>query len=196
MSKSLHVRFSFNKINISHKSINQLRKFIKYSQKRRRHQWSVSYKFHLTEVVLHQFAEEDRHKLGVRGQILSTEQLQTNVNNYQTSLCVIGGFLRGKVALKPMGQDNKEWSASKVDEYSFSPQTHVCSKRAAISLNCPFWPLQTETTWDMSNLKEICSGLPLDPLPPHQGRDPNLPHAPVRTPNLTAQEERVSRNTH
>uniref|UniRef100_A0A669D900 Urocanate hydratase 1 n=1 Tax=Oreochromis niloticus TaxID=8128 RepID=A0A669D900_ORENI len=44
----------------------------------------------------------------------------------------------------------------------------------------------------MSSLKEICSGLPLDPLPPNQGRDPNVPHAPIRTPNLTAEEERLA----
>ncbi|XP_069563760.1 urocanate hydratase [Brachyistius frenatus] len=44
----------------------------------------------------------------------------------------------------------------------------------------------------MSSLKEICSGLPLDPLPPNRGRDPNVPHAPVRTPNLTAEEERLA----
>lgn len=43
----------------------------------------------------------------------------------------------------------------------------------------------------MSNLKEICAGLPLDPLPQNRGRDPRVPHAPVRTPNLTAAEERV-----
>ncbi|XP_057702389.1 urocanate hydratase isoform X2 [Corythoichthys intestinalis] len=44
----------------------------------------------------------------------------------------------------------------------------------------------------MANLKEICSGLPLDPLPPNRGRDPNVPHAPIRTPNLTVQEERLA----
>ncbi len=43
----------------------------------------------------------------------------------------------------------------------------------------------------MSSLKEICAGLPLDPLPPNRGRDPSIPHAPVRTPNLTPAEERV-----
>ncbi|NP_001128601.1 urocanate hydratase [Danio rerio] len=44
----------------------------------------------------------------------------------------------------------------------------------------------------MSSLKEICAGLPLDPLPPNRGRDPSVPHAPVRTPNLTPAEERVA----
>uniref|UniRef100_A0AAR2LFW2 urocanate hydratase n=1 Tax=Pygocentrus nattereri TaxID=42514 RepID=A0AAR2LFW2_PYGNA len=39
---------------------------------------------------------------------------------------------------------------------------------------------------------ELCGGLPLNPLPPNRGRDPNVPHAPVRTPNLTAEEERLS----
>uniref|UniRef100_A0A3Q3T3N2 Urocanate hydratase 1 n=1 Tax=Mastacembelus armatus TaxID=205130 RepID=A0A3Q3T3N2_9TELE len=44
----------------------------------------------------------------------------------------------------------------------------------------------------MATVKEICSGLPLDPLPPNRGRDPSVPHAPVRTPNLTAEEERLA----
>ncbi|XP_057194462.1 urocanate hydratase [Triplophysa rosa] len=44
----------------------------------------------------------------------------------------------------------------------------------------------------MSSLKEICAGLPLDPLPQNRGRDPSVPHAPVRTPNLTAAEERLA----
>uniref|UniRef100_A0A8C5H7S3 urocanate hydratase n=1 Tax=Gouania willdenowi TaxID=441366 RepID=A0A8C5H7S3_GOUWI len=44
----------------------------------------------------------------------------------------------------------------------------------------------------MSNLKEICSGLPLNPLPLNRGRDPNVPHAPTRNPNLTAAEERLA----
>uniref|UniRef100_A0A672YZY7 Urocanate hydratase n=1 Tax=Sphaeramia orbicularis TaxID=375764 RepID=A0A672YZY7_9TELE len=44
----------------------------------------------------------------------------------------------------------------------------------------------------MSTLKEICSGLPLDPLPPNRGQDPSVPHAPIRTPNLTAEDERLA----
>ncbi|XP_077054436.1 urocanate hydratase [Siphateles boraxobius] len=44
----------------------------------------------------------------------------------------------------------------------------------------------------MSSLKEICAGLPLNPIPPNRGRDPNVPHAPVRTPNLTPAEERLA----
>lgn len=44
---------------------------------------------------------------------------------------------------------------------------------------------------DMSSLKEICSGLPLHPMPENRGRKREIPHAPVRTPNLTAQEEKV-----
>eukprot|EP00063_Salmo_salar_P013551 XP_013988386.1 PREDICTED: urocanate hydratase-like [Salmo salar] len=44
----------------------------------------------------------------------------------------------------------------------------------------------------MLNLKELCRGLPLDPMTPNQGRDPNEPHAPVRTPNLTPEEERLA----
>ncbi|KAI5109487.1 urocanate hydratase [Silurus meridionalis] len=44
----------------------------------------------------------------------------------------------------------------------------------------------------MSSLKELCSGLPLDPLPPNQGRNPAVPHAPIRTPNLTTEEKRLA----
>ncbi|XP_056129916.1 urocanate hydratase isoform X2 [Lampris incognitus] len=44
----------------------------------------------------------------------------------------------------------------------------------------------------MSTLKELCAGLPLDPVPPNRGRDPRVPHAPARTPNLTAEEERLA----
>uniref|UniRef100_A0A8B9RFM5 Urocanate hydratase n=1 Tax=Astyanax mexicanus TaxID=7994 RepID=A0A8B9RFM5_ASTMX len=44
----------------------------------------------------------------------------------------------------------------------------------------------------METLKKLCGGLPLNPLPPNNGRDPSMPHAPVRTPNLTAEEERLA----
>lgn len=56
----------------------------------------------------------------------------------------------------------------------------------------PLNPAKSDKADRMSSLKDICSGLPLDPLPPNQGRDPSVPHAPVRAPNLTAEEERVS----
>ncbi|MBN3311850.1 HUTU hydratase, partial [Atractosteus spatula] len=42
------------------------------------------------------------------------------------------------------------------------------------------------------SLKELCAGLPLSPLPPNRGRDPGVPHAPVRTPNLSEQEEKLA----
>ncbi|XP_039403042.1 urocanate hydratase isoform X5 [Mauremys reevesii] len=45
---------------------------------------------------------------------------------------------------------------------------------------------------DMSSLEEICGGLPLQPLPENRGRTKGVPHAPVRTPNLTAQEEKLA----
>ncbi|KAH0630186.1 hypothetical protein JD844_012899 [Phrynosoma platyrhinos] len=44
----------------------------------------------------------------------------------------------------------------------------------------------------MSTLKEICGGLPLYPLPENRGRKDGIPHAPVRTPNLTMQEEKLA----
>ena len=43
----------------------------------------------------------------------------------------------------------------------------------------------------MATLTELCAGLPLDPLPPLRPRDPSLPHAPVRTPNLSSEEKKV-----
>lgn len=46
----------------------------------------------------------------------------------------------------------------------------------------------------MSTLKEICSGLPVDPLPPPQERDVSVPHAPVRKTNLTHEEEKVNQS--
>ncbi|XP_072106676.1 urocanate hydratase isoform X1 [Mobula birostris] len=44
----------------------------------------------------------------------------------------------------------------------------------------------------MSSLRELCSGLPLKPLPPNRGRSSGVPHAPVRTPALTPQEEKLA----
>ena len=44
----------------------------------------------------------------------------------------------------------------------------------------------------MASLKDICSGLPLDPLPfKQEQRDTSVPHAPVRTPSLSPCEEKV-----
>ena len=48
------------------------------------------------------------------------------------------------------------------------------------------------TTADMASLTEVCRGLPLDPLPPAQTRDVSVPHAPVKTPNLTPDEKKVA----
>uniref|UniRef100_V9KHF6 Urocanate hydratase n=1 Tax=Callorhinchus milii TaxID=7868 RepID=V9KHF6_CALMI len=44
----------------------------------------------------------------------------------------------------------------------------------------------------MSSLRALCAGLPLDPLPPNRGRDSGVPHAPIRTPNLSPHEEKVA----
>ncbi|XP_065605421.1 urocanate hydratase isoform X2 [Cyrtonyx montezumae] len=44
----------------------------------------------------------------------------------------------------------------------------------------------------MASLKEICRGLPLNPLPENRGRRKGIPHAPVRNPNLTAQEKKLA----
>ncbi|KAL8621361.1 Urocanate hydratase [Nucella lapillus] len=44
----------------------------------------------------------------------------------------------------------------------------------------------------MSSLKEVCGGLPLDPLPPPRPRDDDVPHAPLRTPDLTPEEQSLA----
>lgn len=44
----------------------------------------------------------------------------------------------------------------------------------------------------MSSLQELCSGLPLRPLPENQGRWAGVPHAPVRTPGLSPAEKQLA----
>ncbi|XP_053377370.1 urocanate hydratase-like isoform X2 [Mercenaria mercenaria] len=44
----------------------------------------------------------------------------------------------------------------------------------------------------MSSLKDICEGVPVDPLPEPKNRDESVPHAPVRTPDLTREEQRLA----
>ncbi|KAM5148667.1 urocanate hydratase [Mantella aurantiaca] len=44
----------------------------------------------------------------------------------------------------------------------------------------------------MSSLQDLCAGLPLHPLPPNRGRDDGVPHAPIRTPQLSAREEKLA----
>jgi len=42
-------------------------------------------------------------------------------------------------------------------------------------------------------LKNLCSGLPLNPLPsPKKSRNTNVPHAPDRNPSLTNDERKVN----
>lgn len=43
----------------------------------------------------------------------------------------------------------------------------------------------------MASFKELCDGLPIDPLPSPRDRDNSVPHAPVRAVNLSADERRV-----
>ncbi|XP_046357872.2 urocanate hydratase-like [Haliotis rufescens] len=44
----------------------------------------------------------------------------------------------------------------------------------------------------MSTLKELCMGLPLHPLPERRDRDDSVPHAPIRTPSLTVEDQRLA----
>ncbi|XP_008826823.1 urocanate hydratase isoform X1 [Nannospalax galili] len=44
----------------------------------------------------------------------------------------------------------------------------------------------------MSSLQVLCSGLPLRPLPENRGRWAGVPHAPVRNPSLSPEEEQLA----
>ncbi|XP_077541577.1 urocanate hydratase-like [Haemaphysalis longicornis] len=44
----------------------------------------------------------------------------------------------------------------------------------------------------MASLREICAGLPLNPLPPPRKRNPELPHAPDRIAPLTTEETEIA----
>uniref|UniRef100_A0A8C5Q5P9 urocanate hydratase n=1 Tax=Leptobrachium leishanense TaxID=445787 RepID=A0A8C5Q5P9_9ANUR len=44
----------------------------------------------------------------------------------------------------------------------------------------------------MSKLHVLCSGLPLNPLPPKKERSAGVAHAPKRTPHLSAEEEKLA----
>lgn len=96
---------------------------------------------------------------------------------------------RRVIALKSLQVAAHSFSiCSEGERAVFSLQPDLCLQVSASSV----WQ---KTLNRMSSLKDICSGFPLDPLPPNRGRDPNVPHAPMRTPNLTAEEERVSKHT-
>ncbi|XP_063797258.1 urocanate hydratase [Pseudophryne corroboree] len=44
----------------------------------------------------------------------------------------------------------------------------------------------------MISLQELCAGLPLHPLPQSKERDEGVPHAPIRVPQLSPQEEKLA----
>ncbi|KAM4021952.1 urocanate hydratase isoform 1-T1 [Anomaloglossus baeobatrachus] len=44
----------------------------------------------------------------------------------------------------------------------------------------------------MISLQELCAGIPLHPLPPNRGKDDTIPHAPIRTPQLSPQDEKLA----
>ena len=69
----------------------------------------------------------------------------------------------------------------------YTPQT-----RAHISTGRRWKALSSLSKKVMSSLKELCAGLPVDPIPPPQEkRDVSVPHAPVRTAVLSDDERRV-----
>lgn len=69
--------------------------------------------------------------------------------------------------------------------------TIPCTSLSSYSPVCLAFPPPISSA-AMTSLKEICRGLPLNPLPENKGRRKGIPHAPVRTPNLTAQEKKVT----
>lgn len=73
--------------------------------------------------------------------------------------------------------------------YSKCPYHSKFIVQCVIYLRIKNFTLQGQT--NMSSLKEVFEGLPLDPLPPRRLRDESIAHAPVRTPNLTSDEQAV-----
>lgn len=121
------------------------------------------------------------------------------INNYQTplSFCVLL-LVDSEGQRKPKSQSwrPERWLPLNLCRLVQSlSRSHFDSHAQSLSPGFCSSSVWQTTLYRMSSLKDICSGLPLDPLPPNRGRDPNVPHAPIRTPNLTAEEERVSWHT-
>jgi len=45
-------------------------------------------------------------------------------------------------------------------------------------------------------LRNLCAGLPVDPLPPARRRDETIAHAPTRVPVLSAHQQKVTSFNH
>lgn len=120
-------------------------------------------------------------------------KLTERINNYQTTLLCHWWTAKGKEDQRANGPVRKRVIALKSSHVaaaqSFCRGSVLTRPTLLWALYSSVWP---HILARMATLKEVCSGLPLDPLPPNQGRDPSVPHAPTRTPNLTAVEERVS----
>lgn len=52
-------------------------------------------------------------------------------------------------------------------------------------------PLRLQGKKVSDTLQALRGGVPVNPLPPRRDRDPTVPHAPNRTPNLTRKQEKV-----
>lgn len=95
------------------------------------------------------------------------------------------------LSLKTCGTDIAHLSNPSDNNSTYSK----CSYHSKFIVQCVIYlliknfTLQGQT--NMSSLKEVFEGLPLDPLPPRRLRDESIAHAPVRTPNLTSDEQAV-----
>lgn len=78
------------------------------------------------------------------------------------------------------------------------PPTHPQTRWSRIYLKRQSAAYRARVVTKMASLKEICGGLPVDPLPSPRDRDDSVPHAPVRAVNLSDDERRVwnNRNNH
>ena len=72
-----------------------------------------------------------------------------------------------------------------------APPTHLRKNKFAHTLKMQNAGIIDHSRIKMASLKELCDGLPIDPLPSPRDRDNSVPHAPVRTVNLSADERRV-----
>ncbi|XP_069942579.1 urocanate hydratase isoform X2 [Cherax quadricarinatus] len=57
---------------------------------------------------------------------------------------------------------------------------------------CSLPAVKVGTVRPVLTLVDLCSGLPVNPLPPPKSRDPSLPHAPVRTHNLSREQQQIA----
>lgn len=113
------------------------------------------------------------------------------MGSHSVSRCVACGVCTQNLGGKLQKPEGSLFSLRVISSLLQVPGAHTPLSPLLVPLE-PAFSSSPVSAADMSSLKEICGGLPLDPLPENRGRKKGVPHAPVRTPNLTTQEEKVT----